>query len=147
MSKNFLFYILQFFNFVIFLIGTFLLCSSLYQWILVEAFNSFITSILLISILFLITAAFGYFCVWNSTYSIILYEVCLFLLFVVVILLGFFLYFDEDRIISYMISSIQGVSASLLNERSKTSLIENIELLKIEVYISVFVIVNFYLFF
>jgi len=143
MNKNFLFFILQFFNFVIFLLGTFLLCGSLYQWIIVECFNSFITSIFLISIFFLVTAAFGYFCVWNSPYSIILYEVCLFLLFVVVVLLGFFLFFDEDRIISYMISSIQGASSSLLNERSKVSLIENIKLLKIEVYISAFVIVNF----
>jgi hypothetical protein len=132
MNKNFLFFFLQFFNFILFLLGTFLLSSSLYLWIIVESFNSFVLSIFLVSLFFLITAAFGYFCVWNSPYSIILYEIFLFMLFVITVVLELFLYFDEDSIISYMQSSV--FSTSLLGERNKLSIIGNLFYIKIVVF-------------
>lgn len=142
MNKSFLFYLLQTFNFLIFLLGTFLLSSSLYLWITVESFNSFVLSILLISLFFLITSAYGYLCIWNSPYSIILYEIFLFMLTVLVIVLEFFLYFDEDSIISYMQSSMDAVNSSLLNERNKLSIVRNIWYIKIGMIVSVLVIVR-----
>jgi hypothetical protein len=142
MSKTTLFYLLQIFNFFIFLLGTFLLSSSLYLWITVQSFNSFVLSIFLISLFFLITSAFGYFCVWNSPYSIILYEIFLFMLTVLVIVLEFFLYFDEDSIISYMQSSMEVASPSLLNERNKLSIVGNIWYIKVGMVVSAFVIVG-----
>jgi len=143
MSKNFLFFLLQLSNFILFLIGTFLLSSSVYLWILEGSFNSFILSISLVSLFFLTTAAFGYFCVWNSPNSIIFYEIFLFMLFIITIVLEMFLYFDEDSIISYMQSTLSITNA--LGERNKLSIKEIFFYIKLLVFVSFFDIVFIFL--
>jgi hypothetical protein len=142
MSKNFLFFFLQMSNFILFLLGTFLLSSSFYLWILEGCFNSFILSIFLVSLFFLTTAAFGYFCVWNSPYSIILYEVFLFMLLIITIVLELFLYFDEDSIISYMQSTLS--NTNVLGERNKLSIKEIFFYIKLLVLLSFFDIVSIF---
>jgi hypothetical protein len=133
-NKNFLFNFLQFFNFLVFIVGTFLLSCSIYLWITINSTNSFILSLLFMSTFFILSSAYGYFCTWNSPGSIIIYEIFLFVMTVLVFVTGIFLHFDETTIVQYMILNT-GV------ENNRLSIIWNIYYIKIGIFTSAILVV------
>jgi hypothetical protein len=121
-GSTFSYVIMQLLNFILFCSGLTLIGSSIYLWVTVGQLNSFIISVALIATFILVTTIYGFYCTKNSPCAVIIYEIFLFLLAVFVLILGFFILFDQDKIIQVLISTMKD---STLTINKATEALEN----------------------
>lgn len=109
---------MQFTNFLILLLGIALLGSTMYLWILVESFNSFILVMTMISSFFIATALLGIFSTKKSPCLISIYQFVIFVMLISVVVASFFFILEQDKITEYLTSKMED-STKAINEARK----------------------------
>ena len=114
----FCYYIMQFFNSLIFLLGIALIGNGFYLWITVKVLNSFIFTIALIGLFIMMTTLYGYYCTRNSPSSLIIYQIFLFILTVLSLLLGFFIIYDQQQIVLFLTANMTDSADNILQTQN-----------------------------
>jgi hypothetical protein len=141
-GNDFCYYLMEVVNFFVFLSGLSLLFSCIYLYITLQNFNSFIFLLLTISLLLLFTSTYGFFLVKNAPTSLLIYQCLLFSLTIFVVILAFFLIFDKDRIIHFLISNLKDSYEAI--EETKILVNKNLEITRMGMFVYACLLVIYY---
>ena len=135
-----LYFLLQIFNFAIFLLGIALLASAAYLWMKVGLLNSFILSIAVLALFMLVVSLYGYCCTEKSPCAIIIYQLFLIVLVIFIAMVVFFIYSDQDKIVEVLTANLTDSADTIL--QLKVDINRNMDLTKVGLLIYAVVVVS-----
>lgn len=126
---DFYFILIQLFNTCLLLLGLALLTSSIYLSKQTNSINTFTVCIGFVAIFLLLTSGYGYFCIKNSPCSIIIYEFFVLCLTLTLIPLGFYIMFDQEDIVNFLIEKMKDSEEAI--NKAKKAIDMNMDITKI----------------
>ena len=129
---------LQFLNFLTFSLGIAILIITFIIWAKVKSFNTFILTLLLVSF-FIICITFVGCKIRYSPTTLIIYFMLVFFILVGVIILVFYIIYDKEQIITFLVYNMMDSRPAI--EEARKYLDQNIDIIKILLLTYTFIIV------